>query len=1140
MLEIQRASAGSGKTYALTKEYIWLFITIPVDEEPVERGEERQRRLRTPEEMAGAHSHILAITFTNKATEEMQSRIVESLADLSSEKPAEEIDYLEDFAAELHVDEREVRKACREALAILLNEYTDFNVTTIDSFFQLVLRTFAYESDINDSYSIEIDSDYIIKAGIDELLTQVNAGKTDKETTFWVRKLMHDGLAGNKKWNLFQKSGSRFSIYSMLSDIAAQISKENYQNKRPLLNEYFNRDDIPPFSEVYMQWEKHFADRQKALLDAWLEKAQKYIEIFDATVDIEGMNKTLIGQIEKIKEGIRKKKAPKIGFKSVIQKNTCMKKNHEGGDLDIAGVEQYKALGNYYRELEAEDFRLWDEYSRSFSFLALLRSIEHNVTRFLEENNMVELGKTNTLLRRIIGNDEAPFIYERIGTYLNHFLIDEFQDTSPMQWCNLRPLLKESDGRGHENLIIGDAKQSIYRFRNADYKLITEVVPRQFDDVRYGGSGRNFRSLGNIVRFNNSLFEQLALRLDEVNNLGNRVASLYSRIVQKPKYTGKEGYIEIVEKRSASGSNVPEWFADLGDLVQSLLRRGFEQRDIAFLVAKNTEGEAIINSFIEYNSSLSEGDEKINFVSEESLKISTASSVKGVIAALQVIRDGFKPMNSLYTDSRKRKKNLAAASSLFRHYSSLHPELSNSDRLRNFFSGDIGDGSLDSIIGSLRSIALPSLVEALLATEVRKEHLDAEAPFVAAFMDLVLEYCESYPADIASFISWWEKRGCDKSISFPEDTNAVKVLTIHKSKGLQFDCVILPNVAYNFRLRSKKKEKIWVNSMLEKEGLPALPPVVMLSVGESTNLDEGVHGDEITDVKAGRMIDAFNAFYVGMTRAKKELYVFTGSSTMHEDISAVAGAMEDGTSDHLAPGDVLCETDDATGMSIYVCGEKKHKSEYEDEREKVLKARMRSGADVKPAVREIGNMGVNLSGPMLTYKKDDDISVGAMTSSNDEDEDSRSRGNLMHQAMEWISYSCDVEKAVSRLRISGKITREEQADIEAELKKALADPRVKAWFEPPLRIFSERPILKAKRDARPDRVVVDAKGNGIVIDYKFGHERKDKEYKAQVRGYMIDLQKCVNFSSIRGYVWYVTMGEIVEVSPAEAAAGSHA
>lgn len=1143
-LELHRASAGSGKTYALAKKFIYYFLTIREDNGP--------RRLRNRAELSDSLRHILAVTFTNKATNEMQQRIVEKLDALANYREGQKKlpDYMKDFSKMLGEEYGRIAAAARDAIRILLENYSEFQVSTIDSFFQLVLRTFAYETDLNDSYSIELDSEFLGKIGVDSILSDIEEGKASEDVRIWVDMLMERTRGKGNVWNIFQKRESRTSEespYSSLLNAIKRLETEEFKSIRDDMEQYFDRMKNLP--ELY----DFLRDRYETPLQEACEGMKRCArKLLNAGVD------------ENVKDIANFAEHARKALNAVYDRKPDYKYKDKFTPVDIDGNKAYQgrksknpvAYGEaepLYREMiekfqewtegmESAEYRQWKLYDRNFPYLGLMAVSLKKRREYLDENNAVELAETNALLRRIIGEDDAPFIYERLGARLNHFLIDEFQDTSRLQWENLRPLLSESLGRGNENLLIGDAKQSIYRFRNADPSLIVHRVEDQFGDVKTLGNvpdeNTNWRSDRRIVDFNNRLFrflsDSIANALEgEEGRMDFR--NLYENVVQKINAKGDHGYVQVEyipkEEMAANESirgDVDEDIDQKGvallrsvDLVKELLDRGYRMGDIAFLVVTNEEGESLINAFSEYNAGCGPEDRKIEFISEQSLKVAASPSVKLIETTLDTIGRGADPEVREGDEGKRRGvADWMEIRSNFQVFSIRHPELSTPDKIDAFLKSGADTDAIAEMLSGMQAVTLPALVEGIVATFLTENMRRADAPFISAFQDIVLEYCESRPSDIGSFLKWWEPRKNKASISSPEGTDAVRVMTIHKSKGLEFPCVVIPFADADFLSeKGGRREWRWVKPEMIDSGDYELPPYIPVTTDDKMvgTTHENLYRESIDLVT----MDTLNLLYVGCTRAVNELYMICKKF----DRPSTKGAMRFG--DLLrefleAGGDDLVLTYGRKEKEVVIKEEKKEdKEEKNDEGKGEIMEKVET--------REMHDYDTRVRLDFLKCREEDVPKVidAKDVTGNEEDNDPRSEGNLLHGVMENVKVADDLPYAIRKMVIKGLMTREKGKEVEAFLRQRLSDERVRGWFDGSARVVNERALILGKKVRRPDRILVYPGDKAVVVDYKFGHSEKSyDDYNSQVREYVDGLKATGRYMSVRGYLWYVAEDRI--------------
>ncbi len=1152
MLQLQRASAGSGKTYTLTKIYIRNFLAKKVN---------NRYRLRTEPEMRAVHGRILAITFTNKATNEMKQRIVTALANLAGlySQDDEKIDYLSDFIEEFSATKEQVQQAALLGLNILLHGYSDFQISTIDAFFQSILRTLAVETDRNESYQIELDDKYLSQVGVDMTLSEVNdnTGRKKSYAKFWIQSLILDMLRDGEGWNPFKKSknGLYAELVNFTNLFHSEVFKENVEAE---LMEYLTSD--VDYMKVYSKLKKSHKDCHEEYKEAYSESRTAILEMLkNEGCDFNSLNSKNYGGLWRRQSDSDFSDVPigkvKFGFGKSIM-------SLEGVDEEdgVVLLKDYKEKADAlqglasmlcdHRDLMLEweilD-RFWSATNGKLYYLGLIKSIKENIRQFREENNIIPLSETNRILQGIINEDDAPFIYERVGTYINYYLIDEFQDTSRLQWSNLCPLVSESlsHEEDYDNLIIGDVKQSIYRFRNAEPMLIQNDVPERFDCEIRGESvdeNTNWRSNREIVKFNNSFFHGIAHTLDcergadKSDSTRLKISSLYSNAIQKIKNIDKPGYVEV----NFMGHNANA-YDEMGDLVHRLLDKGYAQKDIAFLVSNGDHGVALIDALMAYNADeKNAGKTPISVISEESLKISSSSAVKLVVAVLQLIVKGNAKKGVKTDDRRNSKVEMDEFISSYNYIYCNNPDLSATEIIERYFS-DESNINVSDLLKEVHTVALPALVENIIIKVVPEKLRQSDVAFLAAFQDEVLEYCQMYPADIASFVRWWNDTGAKKSsISSPEDTDAVQIMTIHKSKGLEFKCVIIPYADWS--LDVTKPSTIWVRPKLpDNVEISGMPPY--LPIGMNNALKDTLYNDDYEHEFDRIVVDQLNKTYVAFTRAVNELYIYAQSTKKAEStligdyLKRIVPQMYD--TKLLDPSEIEFTVkendiiiDDSGELLTYRMGGVTP--------EDVRKFKDKSDESESDDKEKIADYHVNTKTELLVTdsEKDaeDDNEVRSDNAAEKESKESRRRGRLLHSIMEQVIVADDLPAAIRRMKIAGRLKGNDADEVEAFLKAKMADDKVAKWFDKDLDVITERTILCSDdKNRRPDRIVVSKECDLEVIDYKFGEQLNDNYNTQQVRRYIKLLREIKaedgspKYRSVRGYLWYVSLGVIKEI-----------
>lgn len=1030
MLNIYKASAGSGKTYRLVLEYIKLLFG--------DKTADGKFVLRNPKTMDREHRHILAITFTNKATNEMKERILVRLDELADESKSSE--YMDDLTETFGVKEGQIREVASKAYQELLEDYTNFNVSTIDTFFQKVLRTFTFEMDIAGNYGVELSDDIAVGMGVTALKGNMRRGNTvlNKRVEHFVTENIKEG----KSWNVFRPGTiAKTSIY----DFAKTIFKEEVKQNAEALVEYI--DDPKKLSLFLEQINKSISEdllKQK-------EAAKCLLKSCNPNSDLKsGYRKALEFLADDANTMPIKDSDFNSGNNDKFQKRSKF--------VDISGLtDKIAALQRSISPLKM----IRDNAYK----LGLISEISRGMQQYMRGNDMVLLSDTNDLIRRIINGCDLPFLYERVGMKIRHFLIDEFQDTSKMQWTNFMPLIEHGISNNDDSLIIGDVKQSIYRFRNSDPMLLDHEVENAFRGKTHLDTFKdNHRSGKLVVDFNNRFFEYLAEELS--------LSSFYSDVKQTPQ-KNFEGHVFVRRIEESSDDDfknmsLSKMIAD----IRSLMNRGYRLKDIAILVNTNNEGRIVINRIIEEN------DESLAVVSEESLLVSSAPSVRitvGILSMLANKKDEATPMPIPIIIKRIEELKMQGKG--------IDEAFAEAIAVKEY----VPDSNYDS------QHTIDMLVEAILGS-LPVEMVKNDSAFVQAFMDELIDFSVNYGSDIRTFLKWWEKKSNTLSISSPENKDAIRVLTIHKSKGLEYPCVLLPLFSWDF----DKDATEWLvvdDELREKLGTgDNTPPIIAVErkgVGEGTILES--HFKRLYETS---VLDSLNKTYVACTRAVSELII-----TIRKGDSADLGQL---TEKYIF-------TMNGIDADEWEAGKKTQ------------------AVNPKPAeeVVEMPDYEANPNGLNRSY--------AVPETQLDIDGSPREKGVMLHALMEKVhdakpeSINRAVMWAVSR----GYILNSTVQTHKDNLKKWI-DNRPD-WFAIENKVIVERTMMTKEhgvtRQYRADRIIHRPDGKMIVIDYKFG-ERNDKKYIAQVRRYMRLIQSVYGnrISSVEGFVWYVETDDAVSVA----------
>lgn len=1053
-LKIIRASAGSGKTFFLTQSYIKLLLDKPPD----------------------YYKHILAVTFTNKATSEMKGRILKELFFLASNQKSDMLDPLKKDSG---LSESKIRDKAGNILEAILHSYSWFRVETIDTFFQSVIRSFVRELNIPGQYSLELDQDKILDEAINRLLDKLNENSNLVE---WLLEYIDHKL----------KKGDNWVIKSNLQKLGKSLFKEELLQQLDPLEERLNDQEGL----------KQFRNTLYGLVNTYeqtiINKATSVIK------KVEGLglqnsdfyyNGT--GTFNYFLKLANNELIPPSG--RILQ---LLDNPEKWGNSKSHRKEEVNKLGSTLLNpviSEVQEFILEESYRynsakvilKNLHILGLLKYLNQELKALEREKGLMLISDAPVFIQKIINENDTPFIYEKVGNRFHHLLIDEFQDTSSMQWGNFKPLLSNGLSGNYDSILVGDIKQSIYRWRNSNWEILASNVQTEFGSeiIENISLTTNWRSSKKIIQFNNHFFENLSGQFQADSDKNIDIGALYNDVAQQsaPHKLNSGGYINITCFSKEEAKNNEQYYGPaLISKINHCIKNGYQPGDITVLVRKKGEGAQIAEFLIDANKN-NEFIAEVGVISNESLFLINSNVVHLLTAALSFVYD---------------QDNKLIGANLFNAYKQVFvPEENHIHLPPKRFHKDL----LTELIGSefveqcsnLRMDNLYALAEGL-SNLLHLSAIAQEKVYLHAFLDIVFNFSTTEISDLNSFLDFWQNEGHKKSISAAETPDAIKVLTIHKSKGLEFPVVIIPFC--NWSILPMTNETLWMQTKTQPfDALPTLP------INYEKILEESVFEDQYTTENYKTLVDNINLLYVAFTRPETTLFGFLIDSGNQNN-----------------SGDLIKNTLD-----------------------KLLDQPEMEGIKFNPENRsyEFGVMApisnTHIEGTNTVVFSGDEklaklpkIKVSSYARKHLEDSeqipDAAKLGRILHATMEKISTVDDIDQAIALTIQEGLLSANDGNEIKAHINQSLSNPKVSSWFKPGQQILKEIDIItKGGYVNRPDRVVF-SKTEVAVIDYKFGASEENEKHLKQIKSY-ISLIQNMGHENVKGYLWYIMEDLVISV-----------
>jgi ATP-dependent exoDNAse (exonuclease V) beta subunit len=1001
---IYDASAGSGKTYALVKEYLKIILTSPKND---------------------AYRNILAITFTNKAVHEMKSRIVGSLSEFAKENPSSKAqELMQDVSVDTGLSIIQIKNKSQQIIKHIIHNYAAFDISTIDKFTHKVIRAFAHDLNLPMTFEVSLDTENLLIEAVDAIIAQ--AGEDEILTNLLVDFTM-EKTDDDKSWD---------------------ISREILETGKLVLNEN-NRNEITHFQDKSIT---EFLEIKKKLA-AVCEELEK------ETITFGNEAAALLEQ-----KGIDPKSFSRGTFPNHIASIQAGKFNpknkmfREPDDIAINKTAQDRELieaiipdllsilSKVYALFEKIYF--YKAFLKNITPLSLLNTVSNELAKIQQEQNILSITEFNALIHREIQNQPAPFIYERLGERYRHFFIDEFQDTSEMQWQNLIPLIDNAlsgqDEYGDKGtlMIVGDPKQSIYRWRGGKAEQFIELSkdqnPFNNPDKKVTQLEYNYRSFSQIIEFNNSFFKLLANEFQHPD-----YKDLYENHSHQKVNSKTGGYVNIsflpetTESEEEVIDKTEKYVQATLDTINQVLEKGFEYKDIVILTRKRGQGIAVANYLTEQG---------VPLLSSETLMIQNATEVRFIIHVLKYLK------NSADIDAKAH----------FLHYLALHAQdnlpvhdfIAKGKELvlETEFEHWLLQFNLDLSFQNLRKKSLYEAVEIMVSKFLNPKLRTSS--YVQYFLDIVLERDIRNQAGVADFLDFWDKSADKFSIPSPEGTNAVRIMTIHKSKGLEFPVVIMPFAEEDYS--RKPKDKLWLNA---EEATVGLPKVLI----DNSSAVEGF-GEDALEIyivkKQEELLDNINVLYVALTRAEEQLYIISSKNRSSK------GEFPKNNMCAFFINYLIAQGDYKEDVLEYQMGSSKKLSldnKHED-RSKII-----------PSVNEV------LPPKNIKIAQRESVMWGT------QQQEAIEYGNVIHEILSFVNTENDVDLAIFKALENGLITPTQKEVVFQTILQIVEHPALINHFASEHSVLNEQTIIqKEGKIIKPDRMAITPDQKVYLLDYKTG------------------------------------------------------
>ncbi|MES2573452.1 MAG: UvrD-helicase domain-containing protein [Bacteroidota bacterium] len=1020
---IYDASAGSGKTYALVKEYLKIILVATKND---------------------AYRNILAITFTNKAVHEMKSRIVGNLSEFAKDEPSKKAqDLMQDLAIETELSIIQIKTKSQQIIKHIIHNYAAFDISTIDKFTHKVIRAFAHDLGLPMTFEVTLDTENLLVEAVDAIIAQAGEDET-------LTKLLID-----------------FTMEKTDDDKSWDISREILDTGRLVLNEN-NRNEITHFQNKsiaeFVEIKNKLAEACKVLEKQNVEFAESALLLIEKNgIDTKSFSGGYFPKhLQSIQEG---KFNPKNKTYHEFEDIKINKTAKDGAIIENIIPELLQILGTVYKNFEKRDF--YKAFLKNITPLSLLNTVSNELAKIQEEQNVLSISEFNAIIHREIQNQPAPFIYERLGERYRHFFIDEFQDTSEMQWQNLVPLIdnatsSEIDGEKGTLMIVGDPKQSIYRWRGGKAEQFIELSkdhnPFNNPEKVLEHLDKNYRSYSQIIEFNNDFFQLLSNEFEHKD-----YKDLYANHSHQKSNDKTGGYVNISFIPKIEESEDDEEALNKTELyllatlntIQKVKQQGFEYKDIVILTRKRSQGIAVANYLTE---------QRIPLLSSETLMIQNATEVRFIIHLLKYLKNS--------SDLEAKAHFLHYVADNIQDQFPVHDFIAQGmdKKQESEFENWLTNFDISLSFQDIRKKSLYESVELIVSKFLHTQNGNA---YIQYFLDIVLERDVRNQAGISDFLNYWDKNAEKFSIPSPEGKNAVRIMTIHKSKGLEFPVVIMPFADEDYS--RSPKNKLWIDAEADDFGLPKV------LVDNSKAVEGFGESAKIVYVQKSQeeLLDNINVLYVALTRAEEQLYVISQSIQTRKD-----GKYPE-------------------NMASFFIQYLIHKGEFDEEK---LEYKLGSAIKLSSESHKVEDVKMIECVSEVLNHKNIKIAQRESVMWGTHQQEAIEYGNVVHEILSFVKTKSDVDLAIIKAIESGLIKMNQKELVLNTIQEIVNHTELSDYFQEASEILNEQTIIqKEGKTIKPDRMVLTKNNEVFLLDYKTGTH--NPKYQLQLENYQNAIEK---------------------------------